>query len=127
MFAPYPGKLDGWVVIPGTLSGERQVDLMGFIRDEPNLPVGISWEKPHYIPDTFKNEHWRKYLNNIREDENDNLRKSFGRYMCREWNARHTNAERLESFQVAFMKEKTLPDYQTPPIQKMVLPEQTCS
>jgi hypothetical protein len=55
---------DGWYVIPGNLRGGQQVNLMPVTRDDNNL-YEVSWEKPRDIPDTYKNEHWRKYLENI--------------------------------------------------------------
>ena len=36
MYAPYPSKDDGWFIIPGTLRGEEQVDLMGVARVDFN-------------------------------------------------------------------------------------------
>ncbi|MCA1731628.1 MAG: hypothetical protein LC751_20165 [Actinobacteria bacterium] len=56
---------------------------MGFIRDEASPPVAASWEKPWDISNTFKNEHWRKYLNSLREEENADLREHFASYLCR--------------------------------------------
>jgi hypothetical protein len=84
MFAPSPTKNDVWYVIPGTLSNGQQGDLMGFTRDEPSLRVGVSWEKPQHINDTFKNEHWRKYLEYIQEGDRDDLSEYLGSYLCRE-------------------------------------------
>jgi hypothetical protein len=127
MFAPYPTTNDVWYVIPGTLSNGQQVDLMGFIRDEPSLPVGVSWEKPAHTTDTFKNEHWRKYLESIQEGEREDLSGYLGDYLCREWNARHTGAQRLESVQVTYVTERTLPNYQRATPQKAVLTGQRCS
>jgi hypothetical protein len=127
MFAPYPSKNDYWYILSGTLSNGQQLDLMGFIRDESSLLVGASWEKPRRVNDTFKNEHWRKYLTNIRYEENADLREYLGSYLCREWNARHTGAESLESIKIAYVKERTLPDYQRSTLEKVVLPEHSCS
>lgn len=127
MFAPYPSRNDYWYILPGTLNNGQQVDLMGFIRDEASPLAEASWAKPQHVSDTFKNEHWRKYLNSLREEENADLREYFGSYLCSEWNARHTGAESLESFKIAYVKERTLPDYQTSTPQKVVLPDHSCS
>jgi hypothetical protein len=50
----------------------------------------------------------------------------FGRYICQEWNARHTGAEELMSFQIIYMLEETLPDYQKPTPQQRVLWNHDC-
>ena len=64
MFAPSPSREDGWYVIPGELRDGQKVDLMPITRDDYTMHP-ISYEKPQDIPATYKNEHWRKYLENI--------------------------------------------------------------
>ncbi len=123
MYAPYPSKDDGWFVIPGTLRGEEQVDLMGVARGDFTLRQ-VSWEKPQYVANTYKNEPWRKYFESILSYSDQ--RPHFGRYICREWNARHTGSEELMTFQIVFMLEKTLPDYQNSTPQKKVLRNHDC-
>ena len=126
MFAPYPMKDDGWYVIPGTLHEGQQVDLMSVVRGDFYPREGVSWEKPQNVASTHKNEHWRKYLYSIREDENPNAILYFGRYICREWNARHAGAQQLDTFQITYMWETTLPDYQPATPQEQVLWEHNC-
>lgn len=128
MFSPYPTKNDGWYVIPGTLSSGQQVDLMPAVtRYDFRLGEEVSWEKPQYVAGTLKNEHWRKYLEKIRGKEYTDQRRHFGRYICREWNIRHASTEQLVDFQIVFMKEITLPDYERFTPQKVVLREHSCS
>lgn len=124
MYAPYPTKDDGWFVIPGTLRGEEQVDLMEVARDDFTLRQ-VSWEKPQYVANTYKNEPWRKYFESILSYRDQ--RPHFGHYICREWNARHTGSEELVTFQIIFMLEETLPDYQNSTPQKYVLRNHDCS
>jgi hypothetical protein len=125
MFAPSPLSQDGWYVIPGTLRDGRKVDVMTVTRDDYRLHE-VSWEKPRYVPDTFKNEHWRKYLENIWSEQHADQRLHFGRYICREWNARHAGAKQLMTFQITYMLEETLPDYRRSAPQKTVLSEHRC-
>jgi hypothetical protein len=127
MFAPAPPRQDGWYVIPGTLRDGRKVDVMAVTRDDYRLHE-VSWEKPRYVPDTFKNEHWRKYLENIWSEQHADQRLHFGRYICREWNARHAGAKhkQLMTFQITYMLEETLPDYRRSTPQKTVLSEHRC-
>ncbi len=126
MFAPYPTKDDGWYVIPGTLRGGQQVDLMAVTRDDFRVNEGVSWEKPRYVAETYKNEHWRKYLERIRLEEHVDQRVHFGRYICREWNARHTEDETLETFQIVYMLEMTPPDYELATPEQELVWEHTC-
>lgn len=67
-----------------------------------------------------------KYLENIRQEGYADLRRPFARYICREWNARHTGDERLATFQIVYMLETTQPDYRRTTPQKEVLWEHSC-
>jgi len=125
MFAPSPSKEDGWYVIPGELRNGQKVDLMPITRDDYGV-YPVSYEKPQDIPATYKNEHWRKYLENIYNQNFADERLYFGQYICREWNARHTGAESLETFRIVYMLELTHPDYQQSDPEKMDLWNHEC-
>jgi hypothetical protein len=125
MFAPYPSKEDGWYVIPGNLRGGQQVDVMPITRGDFDLHA-VSWEKPPSVAATYKNEHWRKYLERIWDKDYSEQRLYFGQYICREWNARHTGSEQLMDFQITYMLEQTLPDYQRSAPEKVMLWEHSC-
>jgi len=128
VFAPAPQKTGGWYVIPGTLHGGQQVDLMpAALRNDFNLREGVSWEKPEDVAYTLKNNYWGKYLWEIRYRKNEELRNYFGHYICREWNARHAGAEELTNLQIVRMEVTTLPDYQRTPPKKVVLWNHDCS
>jgi HTTM domain len=127
MFAPAPTRSDYWHVIPGTLRGGQQVDLMALTRDDYHPREGVSWEKPQYVRGIYKNGQWQGYLENlVSYEEYANLRRDFNRYVCQEWNARHTGDEQLASFQMTYMLEETQPDYQPSTPQKVVLWEHNC-
>jgi hypothetical protein len=125
MFAPGVLKNDGWYVMPGTLEDRQEVDLMGVTRDDFNLHE-VSWEKPQDVRSNFKNEHWRKYLENVRGYEYTGAHQYLARYICREWNARHTGSEQLTNFEIIYMSELTLPDYEYSPPKQSVLWEHSC-
>src|SRR5215217_650430 len=128
VFAPAPITAGGWYVIPGTLHGGQQVDLMpAALRNDFELREGVSWEKPEDVPYTLKNKYWRNYLSDIRYSDNEELRNEFGRYICREWNARHTGAEELTNLQIVKMEVETLPDYQRTAPEQVVLLNHDCS
>ena len=125
MFAPSPTKEDGWYVIPGELSDGQKVDLMPITRDDYSMHR-VSYEKPQDVPATYKNEHWRKYLENIYNQDHAGQRLYFGQYICRQWNARHTGADTLETFRIIYMLEMTMPDYQQSEPKKVDLWNHTC-
>jgi hypothetical protein len=102
MFAPRPAADDGWYVIPGRLRDGSEVDV--FANGAP-----VSWAKPAVVSDTFRNQRWRKYLRNIWERDHAAHRLYFGQYVCRSWNAAHSNQSTLETFRIYYVKEETLP------------------
>jgi vitamin K-dependent gamma-carboxylase-like protein len=125
MFAPSPSNEDGWYVIPGELRDGQKVDLMPITRDDYSMHP-ISYEKPQDIPATYKNEHWRKYLENIYNQDHAGQRLYFGQYICRQWNSHHTGADTLETFRIIYMLELTLPDYRQSKPEKVDLWNHTC-
>ena len=125
MFAPSPSNEDGWYVIPGELRDGEKVDLMPITRDDYAMHP-VSYEKPQDIPATYKNEHWRKYLENIYNQDHAGQRLYFGQYICRQWNAHHTGADTLETFRIIYMLELTLPDYRQSKPEKVDLWNHTC-
>jgi hypothetical protein len=130
MFSPRPPTTrDGWFVLPGTLSGGEQVDLMPAITYADFQRSGtVSWEKPRNVSGTYRNERWQKYLTNMQKGKHkEDRRKYFGRYICNQWNAKHSDDQQLVSFQIVFMNEETLPDYQQATPEKKVLRKHSCS
>jgi hypothetical protein len=139
MFSPDPPKDDGWWVIPGNLQGGRQVDLMSVVRGDYGLHE-VSYEKPDSILATYDNEHWHKYLEFIttleyyktpeeradRRVDQREQRENLSRYLCRAWNEHHAGDESLENLQIVYMREPTLPDYQRPKVERVVLHEHSC-
>ncbi len=126
MFAPQPPKIDGWYVILGTLRGGQEVDLMPVTRDDFSM-YSVSYEKPLRVADTYETNHWRKYMERAGdEDYPDDVRLSFGNYLCDEWNARHEGSEQLVSFEVVHMVEETLPNYREAEPQRDFLYDLDC-
>ena len=104
LFTPYPSKVDGWYLIPGKLKDGREVDL--FTKGGP-----VSTAKPGMVSALYENNRWRKYLLNIKKPRHKDQLLNYGRYLCRDWNRNHERNEHLETFDIYFMTEYTLPDY----------------
>lgn len=120
MFAPYPLKEDGWFVIPATLANSTHIDLIRGM-------APVSWEKARGAVSLYNNYRWKKYLAHIWDKKYREHRRYFARYLCLSWNARHAGPTQLESFEIVYMLENTLPNYQPPEIQKVVLTQWFCS
>ncbi len=116
MFAPLPLNEDGWYVMPGKLADGSKIDVF------TNKPV--TWQKPQNISAMYANQRWRKYLMNIWISKNAGHRLHYGRYVCRNWNQTHDN--KLQDFEIYFMKEFTLADYQTKPAEKVKIWNHQC-
>ncbi len=102
MFAPFPRKSDGWLVIPGTLAGGAEVDLF---RD--GAPV--SWEKPARVSALFANAYRQKYMENLLDARLSGVLLLYGQHLCRAWNAEHSGGETLNSFEINYVEELTPP------------------
>ncbi len=119
MFAPYPSVEDGWYVIPGKLKNGKEIDL--FKNGKP-----VIWDKPLLVSSTYPNERWRKYMMNIWSKRHAAHRLYYGKYLCRDWNSKHQGQEQLDTFEIYFMLEKTLPNYQTPEVEKVMIHRHYC-
>lgn len=105
MFSPYPMKNDGWIIIPGKLKNGRELDMLNGKRP-------VTYEKPPYFPALYGTHHWEKYTRNILQKSNEEHLLYWGKYICRMWNNKHEGDEQLSTFQIIYMRETTLPDYQ---------------
>ena len=113
MFSPTVKQTD-WYVIPGTLKDGSQVDLLAPIIDRnPDLAKPVFWDKPPNVRATFRDMYWRKYLVGLRDDETENRRLYFGKYICRTWNGWHPDGPlQLQSFDILVFEEGILPEGQ---------------
>lgn len=127
MFAPRPTVNDGWYIVPGTLKNGSQVDLMSVVRGDYDPSEEVSWEKPEVVAYTDHTEHWRKYLEAIRQTKFADQRPYFTSYLCRAWNEQHTGGQQLERLRIFYMQEPTPPDYGRPEVEKVFLWQQSCS
>lgn len=101
MFAPFPSRADGWMVFPGVLEDGREVDVL-----KDGAPV--DWAKPAQMS-THRNLRWHTYRWRIWEKDRAGHRLYYGRYLCREWNARAEAGARLVRFEMVWMQEFSQP------------------
>ncbi len=120
MFSPSPLKDDGWYVIPGKLADGSEVNVLD------GGPVSFSKPANAYL--TYKTQRWYKLLTNLWQQDYSDLRVNYGQYLCREWNltGEHPSNKRLETFDLDFMKESSLPDGKEAEPEKQVLWSHKC-
>lgn len=113
MFSPSILKDDGWQVISGYTRHNTYIDIM-------QNGSAISYRKPKSIVATYPNDRWRKFSENYVFNNNNYMRPYYCRYLLKKWNKAHPDNP-VSEVTVFFMKEKSLPDYQTKPIEKLAL------
>jgi len=105
MFSPFPLKDDGWWVMPAKLRNGTELDVF-------TGAMPVSYEKPPLMSALYPTGRWRKYMRNISNNNFEAHRLYYGRYICRKWNSEHPFDEQLMEFDMVFMKEMTLPNYE---------------
>jgi hypothetical protein len=118
MFAS-PMKGDGWFVMPGTLKDGTEVDIWQNSSE-------VLWQKPERVAETYRNQHWRKYMESIRKERYRRLRPSFGGYLCRQWDETTVGDRQLRQLEIWFVMERTLPGYRTAEPKRRRLLRYTC-
>ncbi|MEO6729493.1 MAG: hypothetical protein ABIM99_06250 [Candidatus Dojkabacteria bacterium] len=121
MFAPYPFTDDGWYVIQGNRFDGKAISLFG-----SNTKTNYEKFPDNYSQD-FNNERWRKFMTNLYYETYSSYRKQLLRYMCNEYNSDDSNSEKLESIEMHYMLQRTLPDFQTGDLQNLDFGRVTCS
>ncbi|EAZ91832.1 HTTM domain-containing protein [Crocosphaera chwakensis] len=113
IFAPAPPLDDGWHVIIGKLKNGKTVNLLN-----ENSP--ISWDKPtlKQRKQLYPTIQWRVYYINLNRAIGQQLYPYFVDYLIREWNDRHSAEKQLESLEIYFMEERTVPPGEQQPINK---------
>lgn len=124
MFAPYPLKEDGWLVVAGRLADGTEVDVL---HPENGAP---SFDKPSLYSQTHDNIRWLTYRGRMWEAIYGGHRLYYGRYLCRQWNA-DLQAEgqqdlRLKSFRMIYMLEATPPPGEALTVEQRVIWRHEC-
>jgi len=122
IFAPAPPRDDGWHVIEGRLKDGKTIDML-------NGDDSVSWEKPSRQQRNawYPNMQWRTYFINLNRAVGKSLYPLYGKYLCRDWNATHKGSEQLESVDIYFMSERTVPPGETQTLEKTNPLNQSCS
>jgi len=125
MFAPFPLKEDGWMVIPATLADGTEVDLLHPDRGPP------SYDKPELSSQDQGNIRWLTYRGRLWEAQYSRHRMYYGKYLCRSWNAdklegAEARSKRLMAFKIIYMLERTPPPGEAAKVEQVVLWRHEC-
>ena len=120
MFAPYPGRRDGWFVAPGTRVDGTEVDVYHPERS------GVDYAKPARISATIKNVRWQSYRTRLNDSRFRHHRLPYARFLCRQWNTDAAGDRRLAKFKLIYMLEETQLDGTTAPVEQIVLWHHDC-
>lgn len=119
MFAPHPQRSDGWWVMEGVLKSGKNWDALN--------NKEVSFKRPDSFYTTYKSDEWRSFLGNVQGSRSDTYLLALGRYLCRNWNAKHTGKETLQKFKLHYMQEWTNgPKEPKSPVNKLTLWNHNC-
>jgi hypothetical protein len=113
MFSPFILKDDGWFVYSGFTNNNTHIDIQ-------HGGEKLTYEKPKNIVSEFESDRWRKYQENYVFNNNNYIRPYYCKYLIKKWNTEHPE-KHITELAIFFMKEVSLPDYKTKPIEKLAL------
>jgi predicted DCC family thiol-disulfide oxidoreductase YuxK len=113
MFAPYPYRSDGWYLMPSELEDGTRIDV--FTNEK------FTRVKPESVSGMFKTTRWSKYYRSLRKGKYRKLIPYFIRYYVKDWNRHHPTDKHIRFMKMMFIHEKTLPDYQVPELEEVIL------
>lgn len=116
MFAPYPPREDGWIVVEART---RQGDTL----DPSRNGKPVDWTKPELVSATYKNQRWRRYLLTALLPRYEEYLRLYLEYLVKEWNRSH--ADQVVRATLYYMRETTLPDGRESPPEKLFMVEVT--
>lgn len=113
MFSPSVYKDDGFYIYSGYTKGGRYIDVK-------RGGQSVSYAKPENIVSEFESDRWRKFGENYLFDNNNYMRPYFCKYLLNTWN-RKAPEMHITDLTIFFMKEESLPNYQTKALEKKAL------
>ena len=113
MFAPTILKDDGWFVYSGYTTDGKFIDIK-------HNTDSVSYVKPKHIVTEYESDRWRKYGENYVFNNNNHIRPFYCKYLINKWNTEHPDKHIID-LSIFYMKEYSLPNYGTKPIEKLAL------
>jgi hypothetical protein len=108
-----PATRTGWLVMPGKLRDGQAIDLLaagGRVPDREDASRELSWSRPPRPSDQLANDRWLNFFDRaVRGTDTGRRLNLYGRFLCREWNARHGGGEELASFELWWVAAELAP------------------
>ncbi len=122
IFAPAPPRDDGWYLVVAKLKDGSEVDIL-------RNGAAVSWDKPsiQVRNSMYPNMQWRTYFINLNRSIGKKIIPYYGEYLCRDWNEQHQGAKEVESFEVYFISERTVPQGEKQTVEKNSVLQKSCS
>lgn len=113
MFSPFILKDDGFMIYSAYTKNGNYIDIY---RDGKAL----TYDKPKNILSEFESDRWRKYTENYLFNNNNYMRPYLCNYLIKKWNHEHPKNQ-ITDLTIIFMKEISVENYQTKPLEKIAL------
>jgi hypothetical protein len=116
LFGPSPISDDGWLVLEGQTYGGQLIDLQ-----RPERP--LSGEKPSHLASEYPDWKWQKLHACLAFPQFKAVAARYADSVANEWSQQAPQQQRIRSWRLWWIKEKTLPNYQSKPLQRFTIAE----
>lgn len=113
MFAPGVFKDDGYFIFQGKTESGKEIDILRDGKD-------IEYKRLEGATGVFKEDRWRKYSENLLFIHNAGIRPYYCNFLMKNWNNDHHD-QKIEKLNIIYVKQRSMPDYQTAPETRDVL------
>jgi len=113
MFSPFILKDDGWFVYSGFDQNYHYIDIK-------HNTSSVSFKKPNPVVCEFESDRWRKFQENYTFNNNNYMRPFYCKYLINKWNQDHSD-NKISDLTIFFIKETSLPNYQTKALEKIAV------
>jgi hypothetical protein len=117
MFSPFPLTNDGWYLVIGKGKDGKDYDLL-------DAGAEATFTKPELVSADYRNQRQRNLLLNLYYINNEFHRPLYMKYMCSQWRLHPQHLHGQLKF--IYMEEVTLPEYQTRPLNQVLLNSTYC-
>jgi len=128
MFSPRPPSVHWWHVLHGKLADGGDIELFkneSIFTWKGNFPV--SYAKPNPLHKSMKSHRWFKYYEMLNGNANHQIvRELFGKFICREWNARHEGKKLLKNLYIFYLCEVQNLDGTRTPLDRQIIWSHVC-
>jgi hypothetical protein len=117
MFSPAVFKDDGWFIFSAIDNSNKMIDILQAGNE-------VTYKKLSAVSGPFREDRWRKYSENMLLISNSKFRLYYCSYLLNHWNkSQLTDLTRINSLQIIYMKEISLPAYKVKGPSKEILCE----